>query len=360
MQKDKLRFALFGLGDFGPQFAHYLNEVAEVVAVCDPSAAARARFVDNSQRRLRIFEDYEQLLDSVDVDAVAITSPNFTHKAIAVAAAQRGKHVYCEKAMALNVPECWEMVRACETAGVRLMVGHKRRLRPPWARMIALREQLGPVLAINVACYWNIHHYNFPTWWQREELTGGLLTVSGVHVIDWMRAMCGDVARVSALAGLQTDPKYNYPDTLHVTLHFHSGAVASLTVSLHYPLLHFRESGGPQVVCREGGMRFLPYKDHLDLYWQRMDEADAHHERFDDLGFDHAYRLEVGDFVRWIKDGRAPCLTWREGLRCVEVMEAAHRSAKQNGVWLTLPLYPELEPTGILTRHHGQSPRPYA
>ena len=181
MQKDKLRFALFGLGDFGPQFAHYLNEVAEVVAVCDPSAAARARFVDNSQRRLRIFEDYEQLLDSVDVDAVAITSPNFTHKAIAVAAAQRGKHVYCEKAMALNVPECWEMVRACETAGVRLMVGHKRRLRPPWARMIALREQLGPVLAINVARYWNIHHYNFPTWWQREELTG-------VQVIDEMES----------------------------------------------------------------------------------------------------------------------------------------------------------------------------
>ncbi len=346
MQKDKLRFALFGLGDFGPEFVRYLNEVAEVVAVCDPSVKARVRFGETTGLDLPAFEHYAELLDRVDVDAVAITSPNFTHKAIAVAAAQRGKHVYCEKAMALNVPECWEMVRACDATGVRLMVGHKRRLRPPWARMIALREQLGPVLAINVARYWNIRLRNYSSreWWQREELTGGLLTVSGVHTIDWMRAMCGDVARVSALAGPQTDPQFSYPDTLHVALQFHSGALASLTVSLHYPLLHFRESGGPQVVCREGGMRFLPYKDHLDLYWQRMDEAEAHHERFDDLGFDHAYRLEVGDFVRWINEGRQPCLTWREGLRCVEVMEAAHRSAQQNGAWLNLPLYPELEP----------------
>lgn len=350
MPRNKLRFALFGLGSFGPELLRYLNEVAAVVAVCDPSAAARARFAAITGLSLPAFAEPEQLLDQVEVDAVAITSPNFTHKSIAVAAAQRGKHVFCEKAMALNVPECWAMVRACEAAGVRLMVGHKRRLRPPWARMIALREQLGPVLAINVARYWNIHQYNFPAWWEREELTGGLLAVSGVHTIDWLRAMGGDVARVSALAAPQTDPKYSYPDTLHVSLHFHSGAVAALTVALHYPLLHFRESGGPQVVCREGGMRFLPYKDHLDLYWQRIDEAAAHHERFGDLGHDHAYRLEVGDFVRWITEGREPCLTWREGLRCVEVMEAAHRSARQNGAWLNLPLYPELEPTNQLTK----------
>ena len=48
--------------------------------------------------------------------------------------------------------------------------------------------------------------------------------------------------------------------------------------------------------------------------------------------------------MRWIADGTEPCLTWREGLRCVEAMEAAHRSASQGGVPVRLPLYPELEP----------------
>lgn len=344
MPRQKLRFALFGLGEFGPSFLPYLNEVAEVVAVCDPSAAAIARFQRQMGAAIPAFEHYESLFDLIEVDAIAITTPNFTHKPLTIAAAQRGKHVYCEKSMALDVPECWEMVNACDAAGVRLMVGHKRRLRPPWARMIELREELGEAVAISAISYWNIQQYNYPAWWKRAELTGGTLSLSGVHTIDWMRAMCGDVARVSALAAPQIDPQYTYPDSLHVTLQFHSGAVASFTVSIHSPLLHFRESGGPQVVYRHGGARFVPYMDHIDLDWQRSSEQVAQHERFDDLGFDYAYRREVGDFVRWITDGDVPCLTWREGLRCVEVMEAAHRSAQQDGSWQSLPLYPELEP----------------
>lgn len=343
MKKDRLRFGLFGTGDFGPYFAPYINEVGEIVAICDPSAEARARFRKETGLELPEFEHHESLLAQVDVDAVAITSPNFTHKEITIAAARAGKHVFCEKAMAVSVPDCWEMVRACEKAGVRLMIGHKRRLRPPWARMIELRDQLGPVLAITACLYHDVRPYNFPQWWRHETTSGGTLDIAGVHTIDWMRGMCGDVATVRAVAAPQVDPSYDFPDTLHVSLQFHSGAVASLSVSLAYPVLKFRESGGPLVICEDGGMRFLPYLDHIDLYWQRLDDAQPRHERFDDLGFDHAYRKELGDFVRWITDGTEPCLTWREGLRCVEVMEAAHRSAKENGSVITLPLYPELE-----------------
>ena len=61
------------------------------------------------------------------------------------------------------------------------------------------------------------------------------------------------------------------------------------------------------------------------------------------VGANEALRKESREFVRWIVDGTEPCLTWREGLRCVEVIEAAPRSASENGAWMTLPLYPELE-----------------
>ena len=100
---DRLRFALFGSGDFGPQFASYINECAEVVAVCDPSSEARRRFSEQTGMKVASFSDPQTLLDSVDIDAVAIASPNFTHRPIAVAAARAGKHVYCEKAMANSV-----------------------------------------------------------------------------------------------------------------------------------------------------------------------------------------------------------------------------------------------------------------
>ena len=168
----KLRFALFGVGDFGPYFAPYIREVAELVAICDPNPDAQRAFAEKTGLQLPEFDDPERLLESVDIDAVAITSPNFTHKEIALAAARAGKHVYCEKAMANSVSDCWEMVRACESAGLRLMVGHKRRLRPPWARMIELRNQLGPVAAITACLYYDARPYDHQGWWTRESLCG--------------------------------------------------------------------------------------------------------------------------------------------------------------------------------------------
>ena len=93
-----------------------------------------------------------------------------------------------------------------------------------------------------------------------------------------------------------------------------------------------------------GGLRFEPFMEHLDIHWRHRDDEETHFERFDDLGFDHAYRLELADFVKWIDDPEyRGCLGWEEGLRCVEVMEAADRSAVAGGELITLPLYPELE-----------------
>ena len=344
MTASKLRVGMIGTGDFGPFFAPYVNEVANLVAVCDPSSDALAKFAGQTGLALPQFDHHEKLLEAAEVDAVVICSPNFTHKEIAKAAAERGKHVFCEKAMATGVPDCWEMVRACDRAGVRLMVGHKRRLRPPWARMIRLSESLGNVLAITACAYHDARPYEFTSkWWSDQEKSGGTLALIGVHIIDWMRAMCGDVATVRALAAPQQDFGYGFPDTLHVTLHFVSGAVASLTVSLSCPPLKFRETGGPQVVYQNGGAHFDPQMEYLNLRWQHNDEEQPHEERFDDLGFDHAFRQEFGDFVRWVEGGSEPCLTWREGLRCVEVIEAARRSADEGGSIVNLPLYPELE-----------------
>ncbi|MEW6749869.1 MAG: Gfo/Idh/MocA family oxidoreductase [Candidatus Latescibacterota bacterium] len=344
----RLRFALVGCGDFGKHLGRYLLEVADIVALADPDP----RGMEQTARALGLdvprFADYRELLAHSDLglEAVAVTAANFAHAAVTVAAAEAGVHVFCEKAMARTVPECWEMVRACRRAGVKLMVGHKRRLRPPWARMLELTREdlLGPALAVTVAQYADYRPYGFyRTWWSDPALGGGFSHMHGVHVVDWLRALCGDARRVAALYGPQQDARWGFGDVLHATFQFCSGALASLNGSLGFPLHQYRQAQGPWAQCRHGGFKLVPELDHIDLYWQRLDEEQAHHERFDDLGFDHAYRLEVGDFVRWVQEDRPPCLTWVEGLRCVEMMEAAHRSAAALGQAVDLPLYPELE-----------------
>ena len=342
MKKHDIRFGIAGCGDFAPSLAGYITPIAEITAVCDPDAAARSAFAQKTGIQAQEYAGCEEMCAHAPIDVVAITGPNFAHKSLTITAAREGKHVFCEKAMAPTVPDCWEMVRACRNNNVRLMVGHKRRLRPPWSRMVELREELGRVLSISSCLYFDGSPY-YRGWWTCERQSGGALHAAGVHIVDWMRAMCGDVRNVRAVAAPQLDTLYDFPDTLHAWIDFHSLAIASLNVSLSFPPMHFRESGGPRVVCEHGSIRSDLSVDSIDLFWQRIDESDSHHEHFADLGYHYAFTKEITDFIRWVVDGETPSLTWIEGLRCVEVMEAAQRSAKEDGRNISLPLYPELE-----------------
>jgi len=344
----EFRFALIGCGDFGKYLGRYLLEIGQIVAVCDVDEGRARETCKALGLNVPIDTDYRQTVRREGLDAVVITAANFVHAEITLAAAEAGLHVFCEKAMARTTQECWQMVHACEKHNVKLMVGHKRRLRPSWARMIALTDDaiLGEPLAITVTQYADMRPYSYPgTWWADQKRVGvGSLALLGVHVIDWLGAMCGQATRVTAVNGPKMDSGYQFADIHHITYQFASGAIATVNTSLNYPVHKFRESQGPVVQCKKGGIKLVPEMDHLDLYWQKLDEEQVHHERFeikDD--FDPAYRLEVGDFVRWVTENKTPCLTWREGLRCVEMMEAAYQSAQLEGQPISLPLHPEFE-----------------
>jgi UDP-N-acetylglucosamine 3-dehydrogenase len=343
----KLRFGLVGCGGFGKYLGRYILEIAEIAAVCDVNIEGARQTAATLDIDVPAFSDYREMIDAGGLDVIAITAANFVHAEIAVAAAGAGLHVFCEKAMARTVEECWQMVRACLDNDVKLTVGHKRRLRMSWGRMIELTDDsvLGEPLALTVTQYADMRPYAYPgTWWADPSLSGGSFCVLGVHVLDWFRAMCGNAVRVSAVNGLQQEAGFKYPDIMHATYQFESGAIATINTSFSFPLHKFREAQGPMVQCRHGGLKLVPQMEYLDLYWQRLDEDEPHHQRFpieDD--FDPAYRRELGDFVAWITDGTAPCLGWEEGLRCVELMEAGYESAKQNGTPIDLPLRPDLE-----------------
>jgi len=332
----RLSFGLIGCGDFGQQLGRYILEVADITALCDVNIAGASKTATALSIDAPVFGDFREMLDAGGLDAVAITAANFAHAEITVAAAEAGLHVFCEKIMAPTVAECRGMIEACERNGVKLVVGHKRRLRPSWARMIELARadgELGEPLAITIAQYADMRPYRYPgTWWADAQRSGGPLALLCPHVLDWASAMCGRAVSVAAHYGSQMNTGYGYPDILHGTWRFDSGALATVNSSFEYPLHKYRQSQGPMVQCRRGAIKCVPDMDTIDLYWQRLDETEAHHERFavaDD--FPPAYRREIGDFVRWVTNDQPPCLTWREGLHCVEMMEAAYQSARLDG-----------------------------
>jgi len=341
MSEGSLRLALVGTGGFGSWFASYLSEIGTVVAFSDPSSESRKRFVEVSGLDIPGYEHHELLLDREDVDAVVICGPNDTHMEVTLAAASRGKHVFCEKAMALSVSDCREMVSACDAAQVKLMVGHKRRLRPPWARVLDLKAEVGEATSVSVVSYFDSRPDNFSGWWTQRARSGGVLMLAGIHEIDWMCALCGEVSSVSAVYGPQIDERYDFPDSIQVTLKFKSGAVGSLGVSLSYPLLKYRQVCGAEVVTRGGGVRLVTSFQEANIYWQKSNEQQVNHEVYsetsgDPVGAEFAIRKELKDFQLWVTTGATPCLTWAEGLKCVQVIEAAYESADTGGERIVL------------------------
>ena len=196
---ERVAIAIVGCGNFGSSMARLIGELESYrIAGCyDPDRAG----VESLASRLQtsVYDSFSDCLGDPSVGAVFLATPNYLHRSQAVAAARAGKHVFCEKPMALNVQECHQMMEAATAAGVKLMVGHKRRLRPQYAKMsqVVRSGRLGRVMAVNINGF---YHRDWWSWWLRRELGGELLHASGVHDIDFLRHICGE-AREGGRAG---------------------------------------------------------------------------------------------------------------------------------------------------------------
>jgi predicted dehydrogenase len=145
-------------------------------------------------------QSYDELIDDPKIDAIVLATPHSMHADQLVAAAAKGKHVYCEKPFALHKAEAVASVAAAKKAGITLGLGYNRRWHP---EMMKLREQidsgaLGVVLHIEATMTFpNALMLKADAWRaSREETPCGGLTPMGVHAIDGMIDLCGDIDEV--------------------------------------------------------------------------------------------------------------------------------------------------------------------
>ena len=129
MEKNNIGVCVIGVGRAGMIHArNFARSVANVklVAVADPFEEA-ARKACHELELTTYYRDYHEALQDERVDAVVVVSPTVYHKEIVVVAAQAGKHILCEKPMAMTVAECDEMIEAVEHNQVKLQIGFMRR-----------------------------------------------------------------------------------------------------------------------------------------------------------------------------------------------------------------------------------------
>ena len=122
----KLKIGIIGTGRIGRLHANNLVSSvkdAEVVAVSDMNLPA-AKEIAEALQIPACYADYHEILNDPQIDAVFICSSTDTHSVISMEAAKAGKHIFCEKPIALSYADCDEMVRACQESGVVFMAGH--------------------------------------------------------------------------------------------------------------------------------------------------------------------------------------------------------------------------------------------
>ncbi len=185
----------------------------------------------------RVHDDLAQALAEPAVQAVIIATPHSLHEAQVVAAAQAGKHVFCEKPLALTLASAERCAAACRANGVVLGIGHERRFEPGIERLAQLVREgaLGTVLHAEAAfSHDKIADLPADNWRvSKDECPAGGMTGSGIHLTDMLIAMFGRVELVSALTQLTGEGR---EIGTTVQLGFARGMTASLSAILATPL----------------------------------------------------------------------------------------------------------------------------
>ena len=216
MEQKLLRACLIGCGRAGMIHArNYKNKIesAKIVAVVDAvEDAAKAAAAELGITKC--YTDYHDILGDSEIDAVIVVAPTNLHRDIVVDCAAAGKHIFCEKPLAMTVEECDEMIEACDKHHVKLQVGFMRRFDASFreAKRLVDSGAIGDLVQIHS----NTRGPSKPRPWMYDiKKSNGILAEVNSHDIDAVRWMAGsDIETVYAVAGNFRNPeaRENYPD----------------------------------------------------------------------------------------------------------------------------------------------------
>ena len=231
-----LRVALMGLGSYAERVAEAMqsSKRARLTGLISgtPSKLQEwgTRFGVAEKHRYN-YENFDRIKDDPDIDAVYIITPNALHRDQAIRVARAGKHVICEKPMAVNAREGQDMVDACSEAGVKLLVGYRMHFEPKTLEVIRMRKagDFGSIRFFQGLCGFRIGD---PGQWRLDKALagGGALMDIGIYAINGARYMVGEVPVWVTAQETKTDPvkfKQGVDETIQFQLGFPSGAVAS-------------------------------------------------------------------------------------------------------------------------------------
>lgn len=343
----EVRVCVIGVGRAGMVHARNFRwhvPYAELVALVDideERARAVARDLDLGKH---FYTDLEQALRAVSFDAVVITTPTFTHARLALLAAEAGKHIFCEKPMALTLEECDQMIEAAHRAGVVLQIGFMRRFDPPFVEAKRQIDEgaIGRPLIVRTLT----RGPGLPPEWAHDiRFSNGMLAEVNSHDFDTVRWLGGgEFINIFARAGAFKVPeiRQRYPDfydTATVSIALDNGTMGMIDgiCPADYGYDARAEVVGTEGVLVIGTLQAQPVSRVT-----KSGNVVAPRIPSWPVRFAQAYLAEATHFVECIREGKQPLVGGRDGRCALEGVLAANRSI-QTGVPVSLPLSSEPE-----------------
>lgn len=231
----KVRYAAIGIGwitqaHFLPGVAHTGNSELAALVTGDVEKAAKVGAKYGISQNIYKYEDLDNLLASGKIDAVYLATPNVDHAAVAIKVLNAGVHLLLEKPMAASVLECEQILSAQESTGAKLMVAYRLHHEPGTLSAIerVRNGDIGRVVAFNSTFTQSVDGANHRA---KHGYWGGPVPDMGVYCINAARNLFGAEPEEVSATGVQTSERFNFEDTVAVTMKFPGKRVASFLCS---------------------------------------------------------------------------------------------------------------------------------
>ncbi len=327
---DKLNVAIVGCGSRA-QTAHlpYLKKNPRVVVrtLCDPDEAKLVGLGDR-YRPEKITTDYNEILRDQEVDAVVISTPNFLHHPMAMAALDYGKHVLVELPMALDETRARELISHSKAKKKVLAVAHTEHFRPDaiLMRQLVERKEIGQVTYAKTGWLRSTQKWNL-VGWRRDKLSsgGGAFFTLGVPLIDLALFILGDRVPVT-ISGMafKRDPEMEVEDSAVAQMRFSDNTILIIEVS--WILHEQRDVLYMNIYGTKGAALLTPFEIHKEMFNRLVNVAPAVNKKG---VYQSSYQAQANAFVSAsLKNAKYP-IPLEDALLLNKLTDAFYRSVKE-------------------------------
>lgn len=324
-RKQKLGVALVGLGYYSTDLlAPALQRtqhcyLAGIVTGTPSKAEAWKRRYTIPDANIYDYSSFDRIANNDDVDVIYVVLPPSMHAEYSIRAARAGKHVWCEKPMALNVTECRQMIDAAKANRVTLAIGYRMQHEPNTQRVIQFAEsgKYGPIR--NVIARAGYFDGRTDHWKQKKAMGGGAMYDMGVYPLNAARYATGlEPIAVTARQSTTRPAVYHEVDeTMAFELEFPGGITASCETSFGKSMNELN------VHCRDGWYKLEPFQSYSGIKGVTSDGIVLN----DSIPNQQAKQMD--DDALSILNNKEMRVPGEEGLRDIRVVEAVYRSVRE-------------------------------